>query len=502
MPGSATPRPEDHGTEGRAQTPLANPKLPTIQDTFDRSVMPEVGPAPKFTPPPVVRRRLSNGLEVLIAERHELPIVTFDLVVKGGETLVAAGKEGLAALTADMLTEGTTTRDAIELAGALSEIGASIDASGKRESSVLGLTSLTKHTARALALFTDVLLHPAFAEKDLERLRVQRLAGLKARLDNPEEVAGVVFPRLLYGLEHPYGRPDLGTPKSVAGLTREDVVAFQKRLFLPNNASLIVAGDTTPEAITATLEQALKDWKPGEPPRATLPEHPAAKPVTVYLIDKPGAAQSVLAVGQVGQPRSSPDYFPLTVMNEILGGQFSSRINLNLREDKGYSYGASSHFAFRIGPGPFEAGGSVHTEVTKEALVELIKELTDITGARPISDDELDFAKEQIIRGFPSRFETTSDVAGTLAELVFFHLPDDYFTNYTAKVDAVTGADVNRVARKYLDPGHFTILIVGDRAKVEPALKSLPYAQVVNVLDVEGNPLPNAAPGTGTGTQE
>ena len=352
------------------------------------------------------------------------------------------------------------------------------------------MTSLTKHTARALALFTDVLLHPAFAEKDLERLRVQRLAGLKARLDDPEAVAGIVFPRLLYGLEHPYGRPDLGTPKSVEGLTREDVVAFQKRLFLPNNASLIVAGDTTPEAITAILEKALEDWKPGEPPRATLPEHPAAKPVTVYLIDKPGAAQSVLAVGQVGQPRSSPDYFPLTVMNEILGGQFSSRINLNLREDKGYSYGASSQFAFRIGPGPFEAGGSVHTEVTKEALVELIKELTDITGARPISDDELEFAKEQIIRGFPSRFETTSDVAGTLAELVFYRLPDDYFTNYTAKVDAVTGADVNRVARKYLDPGHFTILIVGDRAKVEPALKSLPYAQVINVLDLEGNPLP------------
>ena len=220
--------------------------------------------------------------------------------------------------------------------------------------------------------------------------------------------------------------------------------------------------------------------------------------MTVYLVDKPGAAQSVLAVGQVGQPRSSPDYFPLTVMNEILGGQFSSRINLNLREDKGYSYGASSHFAFRIGPGPFEAGGSVHTEVTKEALVELIKELTDITGARPISDDELEFAKEQIIRGFPSRFETTSDVAGTLVELVFFHLPDDYFTNYTAKVDAVTGADVNRVARKYLDPGHFTILIVGDRAKVEPALKSLPYAQVINVLDLEGNPLPGIPAGTGS----
>lgn len=194
-------------------------------------------------------------------------------------------------------------------------------------------------------------------------------------------------------------------------------------------------------------------------------------------------------------PRSTPDYFPLTVMNEILGGQFSSRINLNLREDKGYSYGASSHFTFRTGPGPFQAGGAVQTDVTREALVELIKELTDITGGRPISNDELEFAKEQIIRSFPSRFETTSGVAGTLVELVVFKLPDDYFANYTTNVVAVTKADVNRVAKTYLDPGHFTILIVGARAKVEPALKSLPYAQVINVLDPEGNPLPNVTAG-------
>jgi zinc protease len=179
-------------------------------------------------------------------------------------------------------------------------------------------------------------------------------------------------------------------------------------------------------------------------------------------------------------------------MNEILGGQFSSRINLNLREDKGYSYGASSHFTFRIGPGPFQAGGSVQTEVTREALVELVKELTDITGARPIDDDELAFAREQIIRGFPGRFETTSDVAGTLVEMVIFGLPDDYFANYTAKVDAVTKADANRVARTYLNPGHFTILVVGDHARVEPGLKSLPYAQVINAIDPEGNPLAGA----------
>ncbi len=212
--------------------------------------------------------------------------------------------------------------------------------------------------------------------------------------------------------------------------------------------------------------------------------------MTVFLVDKPGAAQTILAVGQVGLPRGTPDYFPLTLMNEILGGQFSSRINLNLREDKGYSYGASSSFAFRQGPGPFEAGGGVQTEVTREALIELIKELTDITGRRPINEGELAFAKEQVIRGFPARFETNADVASTLAELVLFKLPDDYFAGYTARIDALTINDVNRVARTHLDPKHFTILAVGDRARIEAGLKTVPGVELINQLDPDGNPLP------------
>ncbi len=399
-------------------------------------------------------------------------------------------------MTAELLTEGTKTRNSLELAGALSEIGASIDADGKLESSTVSLTTLTKHTPKALELYTDVLLNPSFPEKELKRVRQQRLALLRSRLDNAEAISGVVFPRVLYGQEHPYGRPDLGTPKSIAALTRAEIAEFHQRLFLPNNASLIVVGDTTPDAITAALEEALKGWKPGEAPSPSLPEPPSAKGVTVYLVDKPAAAQSVLAVGQVGVPRSTPDYFPLMVMNAILGGQFSSRINLNLREEKGYSYGAHSHFTFRQGPGPFEAGGAVDSRFTKEALVELIKELTDITGPRPVSDAELAFAKDRIIRGFPNKFETTFGVAGTLADLVLYHLPADYFTTYQAKVEAVTKADVDRVAKTYLDPSRMTILIVGDRAKIETGLKSLPYVKVVNFLDPEGNPLPPAASGT------
>ena len=411
-PGPPTERAPEVAVDKEKQEPFKNPPAVAIKDDFDRSKMPEVGPTPQFTPPTVVRRTLSNGLEVLIAERHNLPLLTLDLVVKGGETLVPKGKEGLASLTADLLTEGTKTRNALELAGDLAEIGASIDASGGLESSTLSLTTLTKHTPRALELYTDVLLHPSFPDKELHKLRLQRLSRLKSRLDQPEGVAGVVFPRILYGQDHPYGRPDLGTPKTIEGLTRDDVVAFHKRLFLPNNAALIVVGDTTPDAIMSTLEQALQDWKKGEPPESKLPEPPAAKGVTVYLVDKPAAAQSYLAIGHVGQPRSTPDYFPLTVLNAVLGGQFSSRINLNLREDKGWTYGAHSHFHFRQGPGPFQAEGAVQTNVTKEALVEMLKEIKDITGSRPVTAKELAFAQGRLVQGFPSKFETTSGVAG------------------------------------------------------------------------------------------
>ncbi|HEV3167818.1 MAG TPA: pitrilysin family protein [Isosphaeraceae bacterium] len=498
-PGPPTPRAPEVAVDRSTQKDLASPVIPAVQDTFDRSVMPQPGPNPAFAPPPVVRRRLSNGLEVLIAERHELPVLSLELVVKGGETLVPDGKEGLASLAASLLTEGTSRRSALELAGELNGIGASLDGQGGLESSGLSLTTLSKHTEKALDLFADVLLHPAFPDKEFQRLRTQRLAALLRRRDNPVAIAGIVLPRLLYGLEHPYGRPDQGTPESIKSLTRDDALAFYEKLYRPNNASLIVVGDTTPEAITSALEGALKDWKPGDPVQSRLSEPPTAGALAIYLVDKPEAAQSVLSVGQVGVPRDTPDYFALSVLNAVLGGQFSSRLNLNLREDKGYTYGARSRFAFRQGPGPFEAQASVQTAVTREALIEMIKEITDITGPRPVTSAELAFAKDRLIKGFPSRFETTGALAGTLTELVLYHLPDDYYTTYQSKTEAINQADVDRVASRRLDPKHLTVLVVGDRAKVEPELKKLPYGQEIHLLDPDGKPITDEPAGGGGG---
>ena len=498
-PGPASVRAPEATVDRKGQVPIVA-ETTAVKDSFDRSAMPKVEGNPAFTPPPVVRRRLSNGLEVVVAERHDLPILAMNLVIRGGEDVAPKGKEGLAGLTGGLLTEGTNSRDAIKLAGELSEIGASLDASGGLESSGLTLTTLSKHADRALELFTDVLLNPAFPQKDFERLKKQRLAGLMRRADSADAIAGLVYPKILYGPDHPYGRID--TLKTVGSLTRDDVVEFYKSLFVPNNAALIVAGDTTVDGIVAKLESALKDWKPGKAPQADPKAEAGRKPATIYLVDKPGAAQSVLAVGQIGVHRKTPDYFPLVVMNGILGGNFSSRINLNLREDKGYTYGARSSFAFRRGPGPFEAGGAVQTAVTKEALVELLKEVADITGKRPATETELAFAKDRLIKGFPGRFEAITGGArqagliGTLTDLVIYDLPDDYFTTYQAKIEAVTPADVARVAKTYIDPEHLTILVVGDRKVIEPKIREIPNLSVVQALDAEGNPVEAGDPKT------
>jgi zinc protease len=486
-PGPPTERAPEVAVDLAHQEAAEEAAVADTKDAFDRSIMPKLGPTPEFVPPGVTRHTLSNGLKVLLAERHGLPIVGFNLVVNGGETLSPKGKEGLAPLTAGLLDEGTKSRDSLQLAGEIAEIGAKLGASADDEDTSVSLVTLTGHLDKALDLYADVILNPAFSEKELKRLQIQMLSGLKARADDPSKVAGLVFPRLLYGADHPYGRFD--TIDSVKSLTRADAIALYKKLFVPENATLIVVGDTTAGAILPKLESAFKAWPKGPVPDQPAVEAPPAKSLAIYLVDKPAAAQSVITVGKVGVPRKTPDYFPIGVMNAILGGQFSSRINLNLREDKGYTYGAKSKFVFAKGPGPFETSGTFRTSVTKESVVELIKELTEIATSRTATEDEIAFAKGRIIQGLPSKFETTSGVGEALEAVVVYGLPDDYFATYQPKVEAVTKADVDRVAKTYITPEAMTVLVVGDKSKVEGPLSSLPFGKTIHLLDAEGNPL-------------
>jgi zinc protease len=491
IPGPPASRPPESAVDPNTQAPLANSPVIEIKDEFDRSAMPAPGPTSHYAPPVFQRRKLTNGLELRIVERHDLPIVTLDLVVKSGETLTPKGKEGLASIAASLLDEGTSSRNALQIAGELAEISSALGSQAELEWSTVSLTTLARHLERGMDLFADVILNPSFPDKELFRLKLERLAQLKARADDPEQIAADVFPHLIYGPDHPYGRPELGTAASVQSLTRDDAVAFYKKVMVPGNATLVVVGDVRADAIAQALEERLRTWRPGpvpENPSVAAPPTPSRGNRT-YLIDKPAAAQSVLTVGKIGAARKTPDFFPLMVMNAVLGGQFASRINLNLREDKGYSYGADSRFSFMRGPGPFEAGGTVQTAATKPSLIELFKELTDISGRRPVTEPELSFAKERLIEGFPSRFETTFGVAAQFAALAAADLPDDEFEHYQARIEAVTEADVDRVARQYITPEMMSILVVGDRSQIEAPLLSLPFVQNVQSLDALGNPL-------------
>lgn len=493
LPGPPTERaPETAGRRSETVAPIASPD---VKDDFDRSIMPPLGPTPRFSPPRFVRRHLSNGLELRIVERRELPIVTLDLVLKSGETSTPMGKEGLASLAASMLEEGAGKYDSLAFAGALAEIGASFAASSDLESSSLGVTTLTRHLDKALDLYGEVILAPTFPAKELERLKLERLANLRARLDDPGSIAATVFPGLIHGKTHPYGRPDRGTLATVASITRDDVVAFHHKIMTTGNAVLVIVGDVAADAIAKRLENELAGWKaaPAPAPVAASAPAPAARSKVLYLIDKPGAAQSVILVGRVGAARRSPDYHALELLNAVLGGQFISRLNMNLREDKGYSYGVSSDFSFAKEPGSFEAGGAVRTAVTKESLIEIMNELVGVIGPKPLEEAEITYARERMIQGFPSRFETTFGVAGQIALMVEDDLPDDEFEHYQAKVEAVSLADVKRVAKAYITPPTMTILIVGDRKVIEPSLKGLPFITGIEHLDALGDPVASAA---------
>jgi zinc protease len=342
------------------------------------------------------------------------------------------------------------------------------------------LFTLKRQLPKALDIWSDVLLNPAFPEPELARQRSIALGRLVRLRDEPHVLAALATDGLLYGQRHPYGRPRYGTPSSLKAISRDDLVQFYRTHFRPDRSALIVVGDTTVAELKPVLEQVLADWQPASAPVPAPKLTPAADPerTRIVLIDKPGAAQSVITVCQIGAERKTPDYFPIIVMNTVFGGAFSSRLNMNLREDKGYTYGARSYFDWRVHvPGPFLARSSVQTAVTAPAVVEFMKELEGIAGAKPVGEQELDFAKAYMTRGYPGTFETPGNIAGRLETLVEFDLPDDYFNTVIPGIRAVRAEDVIRVARKYIDPDHSLIIVVGDRAKIEQSLRELPYGK-------------------------
>jgi zinc protease len=353
------------------------------------------------------------------------------------------------------------------------------------------MTTLTRQLAPALDVFSDVLLHPAFNDADIRRIRGQRLQQLAGNRDNATAIASQVYASLLYGPDHPYGHPQQGTEASLNGLTAQDLKTYHSTYYRPNNSVMIVVGDVKPDAIVAQLEKSLAGWSAATVPHVALDAKPVSRDHTVvYVVDRPGAAQSVINIGTVGVARNNPDYYPRLVLNQILGGAFVSRVNLNLREAKGYTYGARTSFDYRLAPGPFTASAGVQTAVTKESVSEFLKELRGIRGDIPVTQAELDQAKQSLIRGFPRTVETPAQIAARLSDIALYGLPDNYFNSYIAGISNVTIADVNRVAKESIDPSRLTILVVGDKSVIEPGLRSLEgIGTTVTVLDANGKPI-------------
>jgi predicted Zn-dependent peptidase len=457
------------------------------QQTLDRTVVPPPGSTPVLRVPTWTRAQLANGATLIVSERHNLPLVSFTITFLGGSNqFEPAGKRGVASMTASMLSEGTNSKTGDQLSDALQLLGTGLNIGVGAEEGSIGFVSTTKNFDATLAILADEMLNSTFPAEALDRLRGRTLVGLTQAKDQPVVVGAQVFNKIIYGDAHPYGQR--ATEASIKAITRDDVVAFAKSYYQPGRALITVVGDITPAQAKAAVEKGLTAWaKAGDKPSFDYPKLPELQPAKIYLVDKPGAAQSVFNIGLPGPPRNTPDYFALQVLNTILGGQFQSRLNANIREQKGYSYGVNSGFSYGKGPGAFRAGGSIFSAKTDAALIEFMKELKGIVGEKPVTDEELKTAKDSLIQGLPQRFASVSSINNAITSLVTQGLPDDYYQQYAKNVSAVTKDDVLRVAKQYIDLNHLAIVIVGDRSQVEAALKATNIAPIT-YIDIEGNP--------------
>jgi zinc protease len=451
---------------------------------LDRTKPPVLRPATKFNLPAVAHGTLPNGIALQVVEHHALPLVHLTLVIDGGSRL-EAGQPGLAGFTARMLTEGAGTRDANALQGELVFLGAQLNAGAGAESFTVQLNVAKRSLAEALDLLTDVVLRPTFRSDNVKQQRDLRLQSLLQRRDQPTQLASLAFNQLVFPEGHPYHYAADGDSASTSVLDSARVRAFYEHAFVPERAKFVVVGDVTEAEMQSLLAPRFGAWKrAGEPlaiPKVSV-KPVANDAVKVYLVDKPGAAQSVIQLGGPGADRLGPDYAAVTVMNTILGASFSSRLNTNLRETKGYTYGISSRFTWSPLPGPFSVASQVRTNVTDSSLVEIFKELRSIRDA-PVDAKELERAKAYVALAVPGRFETNSSIAGQLADLSSYGLPLSSVNDFVSRVNAVTAADVQRVARQYLPADRATLVIVGDLAKVRAGIEALKLG-TISVLDV------------------
>jgi zinc protease len=428
---------------------------------------------------------LSNGLTVLLTEQHNLPVVAARVVVLGGNSSNPASNPGLAGFTARMLTEGSKGRSALKIADDLAQIGANIESDSDPDSSIVSSQVLKRNVNSDLDVISDVVLHPAFDGKDIERVRSERATQLLQTSDDPYALSRRVSQRVLYG-DHSYGYLPLGTEASIKSTSRDELEKFWKTDYFPGNSALVLSGDLTEAEARSLAEKYFGSWK-NAGKRSAVPSVTAKPSQSIYLVDRPGSAQTTLRAVTLGAPRSIPDFAALEVANNALGGLFASRVNMNLREKNGYTYGANSYFNYRRGTGPFYVVTSVRTDTTADALREMFKEIEGMQTS-PLTPAELSLSKDAASRSLAGRFETMPQTVATTSELFTFGLPLDFYGKLPGKVDAVTTADVVDVAKRYFVPGKMFVVEVGDRQKIETGLQGLNLGKV-QLTNFDGTPV-------------
>ena len=466
------------------------PAFETAGSGVDRTKLPEAGTPPDARFPAIARATLPNGLKIVLAERHSIPQVNLTLLVDAGYAADQFAAPGTASLALDMLDEGTTRRTALQISDTLSQLGAQLFTSSQLDVSRVALSTLKENLDPALDIFADVVLNPSFPQADFQRQQRQRLARIQREKVQPVQMALRVFPQLLYGTNHAYGNPltGSGTEASVSAMTRDDLVRFHRTWFKPNHATLVIVGDVSMAEIQPKLARLFSRWPGGAVPLknvSTVADQP--RPL-VYILDRPGAEQSVILAADLAAPKANAHEYAIEAMTSLLGGQFTSRINMNLREAKHWSYGAFTLIWDARGQRPFIAYAPVQTDKTKESMIEVDRELRGILGPKPVSPDELTKAQANLTLTLPGTWETMDAVQGSLEQLVTFGLDDHYYETYAQRVRALTVPDAAGAAQETIRPDHLVWVVVGDRAKIEAGIRELNFGEI-RFLDADGKPL-------------
>ncbi|HVW71301.1 MAG TPA: pitrilysin family protein [Steroidobacteraceae bacterium] len=468
------------------------PEYHSSASDVDRSKLPVVGAPPALTLPPLERATLANGLKIVLAQRHDVPVVQMNLLVDAGHAADSLAKPGTANLALAMLNEGTKTRDSLQIAARAEELGAHLGAGSTLDTSFISISAITSRLPESLELFSDVLLNPTFPDKELIRLKAQTLAAIQQQKSQPRGIASRLFPRLLYGEGHAYSNPfsGIGTEATVSSMTTDELRTFYRRWVRPDNATLLIVGDTTLAQIRSLLERRMGAWKaPAEPlPVKQLGVVPQPSKPRVFLVNHTGSEQSLVMAVELAPPRADPDNAALETINTLLGGSFVSRINMNLREDKHWSYGAGSGLIDAKGQRPFVASALVQTDKTAESIRELLKELSEITTTRRPTEKEIRFAKDTLVRALPGENETSSQVASSYADILTYGLPDTYLNDFVGQVEALTPAQVEAAGVELVHPQALTWIVVGDLSVIEDGVRKLDLGEV-RVLDTDGHVL-------------